>query len=242
VSRHAELAESVELAMLVVLESLTPLQRAVFVLREAFDLPFADIAQVIGRDEAATRQLASRARAEVAARRPRFDPDPRGRREITEQFLNACLTGDIDGLARLLATDIVLTSDGGGKAKAPRHPITGAIKVSRFLMAISPEAGAPGFMASIGRPPAVTLEYQVMEVHAAPAIVLTADGRPIVVVSVLVADGLIRKILFMANPDKLTGMFHRSEAVKPETDGHKREPPRARRADLPGRGCHKRRP
>lgn len=203
---HAELAESVELAMLVVLETLTPLQRAVFVLREAFELPYAEIARVIGRDEAATRQLASRARADVAARRPRFDGDRVRRRAMTEQFLSACATGDLGVLAELLAADVALTSDGGGKAKAPRRVITGVDKVSRFFAAISSELSAQGFMASIGRPPAEAFTYDVVDVNAAPAIVVRADGRPILVVSVVVADGLIRHIYLMANPDKLAGM------------------------------------
>jgi len=206
VTEHAELAESVELAMLIVLETLTPLQRAVFVLREAFDLPFTEIAQVIGRDEAATRQLASRARADVAARRPRFDTDRPRRRAVTERFLAACVTGDLDGLAGLLAANVALISDGGGKAKAPLRTITGADKVARFLAAISSETGAQGFMASIGRPPAEAFGVDVIDVNAAPAIVVTADGRAILVMSVLLVDGLIREIFLIANPEKLVGL------------------------------------
>ena len=205
-AEHAGLAESVEFAMLVVLETLSPLQRAVFVLREAFDLPYTEIAAVVGREEAAVRQLARRARDDVAARRPRFDQDRTRRREITERFLAACASGDVDRLTSLLARDVTLTSDSGGRAMAPRRMIAGVDKVARFLIAISSLVTLPSFLDSIGRPPTTDLAAEILDVNAAPAIVITADGSPVLVISVVVADGCVREIFLLVNPEKLGGM------------------------------------
>ncbi len=206
VAERAELANSVELALLVVLETLSPLERAVFVLREAFGLPFTEIGGIIGRTEATTRQLAHRAREHVQARRPRFEVDRTVRREVTERFLAACATGDLDALSGLFAEDVRLVSDGGGKAKSPLRVIEGADRVSRFLSAISTPDASQAFMASIGAPPAASLSLEVADVNAAPAAVISADGRPIVVISVLVNAGLIECIYLMANPEKLAGV------------------------------------
>jgi RNA polymerase sigma-70 factor (ECF subfamily) len=206
VADQAELAGSVELALLVVLETLSPLERAVFVLREAFELPFAEIAGIIGREEPATRQLARRAREHVQQRRPRFDVDRAARREVTERFLAACASGDLDVLSSLFAEDVRLVADGGGKAKAPLRVIEGAGKVSRFLAAIANPEAARGFMASIGASPAASFGFAITDVNAAPAIVVNADGRPILVISLLVCDGLIDSVYLMANPDKLSGV------------------------------------
>jgi RNA polymerase sigma-70 factor (ECF subfamily) len=206
VAERAELADSVELALLVVLETLSPLERAVFVLREAFGLPFTEIGGIIGRTEATTRQLAHRAREHVQARRPRYEVDRTVRREVTERFLAACATGDLDALSDLFAEDVRLVSDGGGKAKSPLRVIEGADRVSRFLSAISTPDASQAFMASIGAPPAASLSLEVADVNAAPAAVISADGRPIVVISVLVNAGLIECIYLMANPEKLAGV------------------------------------
>ena len=130
----AELGEQVSLALLVVLETLSPAERAVFVLREVFGLPVAEVAAALGRTEAAVRQMAHRAREHVQARQPRFDTDRGAQREVTERFLAACAGGDVEALLAALAPDVVLISDGGGKAKAARRPITGADKVARFLV------------------------------------------------------------------------------------------------------------
>ena len=205
-AERAELTDSVELALLIVLETLSPLERAVFVLREAFGLPFAEIATVIGRGEPAARQLALRAREHVRQRRPRFDVDRTARREVTERFLAACATGDLDALAGLFASDVRLVSDAGGKARAPRRVIEGADKVSRFLAAISDERGAQSYMASIGITHPVAFDFAVTDVNAAPGIVVTADGRPIVVLSLLVVDGLATAVYLMSNPEKLAGV------------------------------------
>jgi RNA polymerase sigma-70 factor (ECF subfamily) len=206
VAEHAELASSVELALLVVLETLSPLERAVFVLREAFELPFAEIAEIIGRAEPATRQLAKRAREHVQERRPRFDVDRAARREVTERFMAAAATGDLATLSGLFAEDVRLVSDGGGKARAPLRVIEGADKVSRFLGGIStPEAGQL-FLKSIGVEPTASFDFAVADVNAAPALVVTVEGRPIIVVSLLISDGQVDTVYLMANPEKLASM------------------------------------
>ena len=124
------------MAMLVVLESLTPDERAVFVLREVFGFSHAEIGATLGKPDAAVRQLAHRAREHVQARRPRFDVDWSQQREVTDRFLAAAAGGDIDGLVSVLAPSVTLLSDGGGKAKAALRPITGPAKVARFINAL----------------------------------------------------------------------------------------------------------
>ncbi|MFI6321710.1 RNA polymerase sigma factor SigJ [Nonomuraea sp. NPDC050556] len=206
VAEHAELAESVELALLVVLESLSPLERAVFVLREAFDLPFSEIAEVIGRAEPATRQLAKRARDHVQDKRPRFDVDLGQRREITERFINASMNGDLDGLLELLSSDVTLVGDGGGKARAPLRVLVGDDKVSRFITSIATESAIGKFMGSIGVEDYSDMSYSIAEVNGAPAMLLTAGGKVITVLSLLIVDGKIDTIYLIANPDKITHM------------------------------------
>jgi RNA polymerase sigma-70 factor (ECF subfamily) len=210
-AEHSELADSVELALLVVLETLSPLERAVFVLREAFELSFAEIGEIIGRQEATARQLGRRAREHVRERRPRFEVDRAARRAVTERFLAACAGGDLDALTSLLAADVRLVSDGGGKAKAPLRVIQGADKVVRFLNAISTPQAAQGFLVSVGAPPG-EIGYAVTDVNAAPAIVVSAAGRPILVLSLVVSDDLIDSIYLIANPDKLAAMSRSGQA------------------------------
>lgn len=204
VAEHAELAESVELALLVVLETLSPLERAVFVLREAFDLPFSEIAEVIGRAEPATRQLARRARDHVQEKRPRFDVDVSQRREITERFINASTNGDLDGLLSLLSSEVTLVGDGGGKARAPLRVLTGDLKVGRFLTSIASEGGIERFMGSIGVEDFTDLSFAIANVNDAPAVVVSAGDRVITVLSLLIVDGKIDTIYLIANPDKIT--------------------------------------
>jgi RNA polymerase sigma-70 factor, ECF subfamily len=201
-SEKAELADSVELAMLVVLETLSPLERAVFVLREAFELPFAEIAEVIGRAEPATRQLARRAREHVQSRRPRFEVDRERRRQVTERFIAAATHGDLGGLTALLAHDVELVSDGGGKARSPVKVLTGVDKVVRFLTAISTPHAAELFLASIGAEPAA-VDLRLAWVNGAPSMVVSSGGRVITVVSPVIVDGLIQTIYLVANPEKL---------------------------------------
>ena len=195
---RAELAESVSLAMLVVLESLTPEERAVFVLHEVFGFPHAEIAAALGRSDASVRQLMHRAREHVQARRPRFDVDAGQQREVTRRFLAAAAGGDIGQLMLVLAPDVTLIPDGGGKAKAPLLPITGAAKVARFL-------------AAIGTRPYMGIEISDMtvelaEINGGLGALITMGGRPITAVTSVVAGGRITEIELVANPDKLRGI------------------------------------
>jgi len=195
---RVELAESVSLAMMVVLESLTPEERAVFVLHEVFGFSHGEIAAAIGRSDASVRQLMHRAREHIQARRPRFDVDAGQQREVTERFLAAAGGGDIDELMLVLAPDVTLISDGGGKAKAPLRPVIGAVKVARFLAAIS----AQPYM-GIARS---EMTAQVAEINGGPGILVIARGRPITAVTTVIAGGRISAIQLVANPDKLRGL------------------------------------
>jgi RNA polymerase sigma-70 factor (ECF subfamily) len=192
---RAELTESVSVAMLVVLESLTPEERAVFVLREVFGFRHAEIAESLGRSEVTVRQLAHRAREHVQARRPRFEVDSSQQREVTERFLAAATGGDIDGLMAVLAPDVVLVSDGGGKAKAPLRPIMGAAKVARFMHGI---AGRP----YMGIEPD-DIAVETVGINGGTGLLVSAHGQVIAAATVVVADGQITAIQLVANPDKL---------------------------------------
>jgi RNA polymerase sigma-70 factor (ECF subfamily) len=185
----------VSLALLVVLETLSPVERAVFVLREVFGMPVAEVATALGRSEAAVRQLAHRAREHVEARRPRFDADRRAQREVTERFLAAAVGGDVESLLAALAPGVVLVSDGGGRVKAARRPIEGADKVARFLAAIAPlGADVPG------------LRVEVAEVNGAPAVVAWTDEGPFMALQLVVVDGLVEQVFYIGNPEKLRGI------------------------------------
>jgi len=195
---RAALAESVSLAMLVVLESLTPEERAVFVLHEVFGFPHAEIAAAIGRSDASVRQLMHRAREHVQARRPRFDVDASQQRAVTERFLAAAAGGDIDQLMTVLAPDVTLISDGGGKARAPLRPIVGAAKVARFFAAI-PARPYMGIEAA-------DMTVELAEINGGLGTLITAGGKPITAVTTVVAGGRITEIELVANPEKLRGL------------------------------------
>ncbi|CAL9320749.1 RNA polymerase sigma-70 factor [Streptomyces sp. SudanB182_2057] len=187
---RAVLADTVSLAVLVVLESLSPLERAVFVLREAFGYPYAEIATLLERTEPAVRQLAGRARRHVAERRPRYDVEPTRRRELTERFLAAAGEGDLEGLMSLLAPDVRLVGDSGGKAKAPVRVLHTADKVGRFLVGAARNAPAER-------------TYRVLETNGGPALLILADGKPDSLFQVDIADGRITSVYIIRNPDKL---------------------------------------
>lgn len=187
---RAVLTDSVSLAVLVVLESLSPLERAVFVLREAFGYPFADIAATLDRSEAAVRQLAIRARRHVDERRPRYEVDPAERRDLTERFLAASVEGDLDGLLRLLAPDVRLVGDSGGRTKAPLRVLESADKVARFLAGVA----AKGIE---------DVSFRFLELNGGTALLVLSGGKPDTVLQVEVVDGLIQCIYIMRNPDKL---------------------------------------
>ncbi len=195
---RAELAESVSLAMLVVLESLTPDERAVFVLREVFGFSHAEIGSALGRSAPAVRQLAHRAREHVQARRPRFDVDTDQQREVTDRFLAAAAGGDIEGLMSVLAPDVTLLGDGGGKARAPMRPIVGAAKVARFLAAI---ATRPYMVVAIS-----DMTVTRAEINGTPGVLITFSGRPITALTLTVSGGRVTAVQLLANPDKLAAL------------------------------------
>ncbi|NEW74218.1 RNA polymerase sigma-70 factor [Streptomyces rhizosphaericus] len=190
IGEEVELAESVSLAMLVVLESLSPLERAVFVLKEVFGFSFKEIAGMLERGEAAVRQVGSRARAHVQARRPRYDAPAEVRRQVTEEFLAACLGGDLNRMMELLAPNVTAWSDGGGKVKAALRPQRGAEKVARFLAAVIAQ-------------PVDDPQAHAVDVNGRPGLLFTVAGRPDAVVCAEVEDGRITEIRIIRNPEKL---------------------------------------
>ncbi|GGL87674.1 RNA polymerase sigma24 factor [Streptomyces fumigatiscleroticus] len=192
-AERAVLADSVSVAVLVVLESLSPLERAVFVLREAFGYPYADIAAMLDRGEAAVRQLAGRARKHVDERRPRYEVDPAQRRDLTERFLAAAAGGDLEGLMALLAPDVRLVGDSGGKTRAPLRVLESADKVGRFL------AGVVGK----GLP---DLSVRFLEVNGGPAVLALSGGKPDSVFQLDIADGRVQAVYIVRNPDKLRSL------------------------------------
>jgi RNA polymerase sigma-70 factor (TIGR02957 family) len=205
-SEEVEMAESVSMAMLVVLETLSPLERAVFVLREAFGMPHAEIAEVLGRSEEAVRQLARRAREHVRERRTRFDADQDEQRRVTERFLEATSTGDFGALMAVLSPGVELVADSGGKALAPRRPVRGAQKVARFLLAVATERNTARFLKSIGSQPSGEVRIHLAPVNGDPGVVITAGNEPISALALDVSDGLVHTIRLIANPEKLTGV------------------------------------
>ena len=206
VAEDVALAESVSMAMLVVLETLSPLERAVFVLREAFGMPYAEIAGILGRSEAAVRQLARRARDHVREGGPRFETDQETRRRVTERFLEAALGGNMEALMDVLAPGVTLVADGGGRARAPLRPIYGADKVARFLLAVTTEEGMARFLESIGSEPSGRVDARAAQVNGGPGVVITAGGEPISVLVLDVAGGMVRNVHLVANPEKLVGV------------------------------------
>jgi RNA polymerase sigma-70 factor, ECF subfamily len=190
--RAAELADSVSMAALLLLERLTPVERAVFVLREVFGFGFGEIASAVGRSAAACRQLAVRARRHVAAGRPRFDADQREREELAGRFFGAFTEGDLDGLRELLAADVAMVGDGGGKAPQFAKPVTGPANVARVLGVARP------MLVSVG----VVIEPH--QVNGQPgAIFRDRDGKVVSIMVLDILDGQIQAIRAVINPDKL---------------------------------------
>ncbi|WP_280722488.1 RNA polymerase sigma-70 factor [Kitasatospora sp. MAA4] len=190
-SVDAELAESVSLAMLVVLESLSPLERAVFVLKEVFAFSYKEIAEALDRSEAAVRQVGSRARAHVQARDTRYDASAQTRRKVTDEFLAACLGGDLNRMLELLAPDVTAWTDGGGKVRAALRPVHGADNVARFILGVMARS-IPDF------------GVQAVSVNGRPGLLVTSAGQADTVACFEVADGRVAAIHLVRNPDKLT--------------------------------------
>ena len=189
-------AESVSMAMLVVLETLSPIERAVFVLREVFGFSHAEIAEAVDRTEAAVRQAAHRAREHVRARRPRFAADRSRQRAVTERFFAAATGGDVNALMELLSPDVTLWTDGGGKVRQALRPVVGAATVAAWFAAI-------GDVAYQGVEPA-DMDAELAEINGGPGIVFRGQGRVIATVTFdFDAGGRITTIHNVANPDKL---------------------------------------
>jgi len=190
---HAEMADSLSLAMLVLLESLSPEQRAVLLLHDVFDYPFAEIAGIVGKSEGNVRQLATRARRHVGQRRPRFQTTREQQEELAARFFAAVEQGDLEGLEALLASDVKLTGDGGGKVPALARTLRGRSRVARTLINSLLGAHVPG------------TSLRLAEVNGGPgALYLDASKRLIAVLALDIAGSQITSINGIVNPDKLT--------------------------------------
>ncbi len=184
------LRESISMAFLVLLESLSPLERAVFLLREVFDYDYHEVSRIVGKSEPNCRQIARRARGAVSARRPRFEPSPAKEEQLVERFVEACRSGDLDGLLGLLSEDVTLYSDGGGKTRAALKPIHGPEKISRFLLGILAKA-PPGFT------------VQTARINGGFGVVGYVNSQPTSVVTLDAANDEIQNVRIVVNPEKL---------------------------------------
>jgi RNA polymerase sigma-70 factor (ECF subfamily) len=192
-ARHAEMADSLSLAFLVLLESLSPEQRAAFLLREVFDYPYDEIAQIVGKSEDNARQLAARARRHVEERRPRFEASRQAREQLADRFFAAIGEGDLGPLEEMLAEDVVLHGDGGGKAPALARALHGRSRVARTLRA--------WVKLSVR---VVDMSVRRVEVNGQPgAMTFDSEGKLINVMALDIADGRIQEIRSVVNPDKL---------------------------------------
>lgn len=183
-------AESISMAFLVLLESLSPTERAAFLLHDVFAYDYAEVAEMVDKSEANCRQLVSRARKRVQDGRPRFEATAAEQQQITAQFAQACLNGDMTGLLTLLAEDVVEYTDGGGKVTAAINPIHGADRVARYLLGLTKKLS-------------VETTIQAGIVNNQPAIILYRDGQAFNVTVLDIADGRIQRIYNVINPDKL---------------------------------------
>ena len=200
VAEDVELAESISIAMLTLLETLTPIERAVFVLREVFDVPYEEIAETVGKTTASVRQIAHRAREHVAARRPRMHVDRTEQERVVERFLAAVTTGDVQGLMDVLAPDVILVADGGGVAQAARHPVAGADRVMAYLAAV----------------PRVVTEAEVstLWINGAPAARIDSAQFGTTVITLALENGRITRIYAMRNPHKLARLHEPAELTR----------------------------
>jgi RNA polymerase sigma-70 factor (ECF subfamily) len=192
-TQHAETADSLSMAFLVLLESLTPVERAVFLLREVFDYEYDEIAAVVGKSEENCRQIAVRARRHVDDKKPRFEASRKRREELARRFFEAVISGDSAGLLDLLAEDVVVYADGGGKAPAFPRPVHGRDRAARVLLGgrtMGERLGVVGmrFVSINGQPGALALD---------------SEGRPIAAVTVDVADDRVQTVRAISNPEKL---------------------------------------
>jgi RNA polymerase sigma-70 factor (ECF subfamily) len=191
-AEHAETADSLSLAFLVLLENLSPRQRAAFLLREVFDYPYPEVAEIIGTDVDGARHLVARARAHVQQRRPRYHASRRQRRELAERFFAAAECGDLQALEAMLTEDVALHADGGGKVPAVARPVNGRERVARLLST------------RLAQLPRYGVRIEVSEVNGQPgALALDAEDRLVGVIALEVAEGRVRAVHAVVNPDKL---------------------------------------
>ncbi|MEV7616517.1 RNA polymerase sigma factor SigJ [Streptomyces sp. NPDC089799] len=196
IAEGSETAESVSTAMLVVLETLTPLERAVFVLREVFGFSHAEIGGFLDRPEATVRQIARRARTHVQARRPRFDTDDARRAELTARFMSACAGGDLNAVMELLAPEVTAWSDGGGKVTAAIRPLHGPSRVARWLLGV------------MAKPEMAAATVTTAVVNGELSLLCLMGGVPVGALTFDIEEGglLLRNLRFQVNPDKLRGL------------------------------------
>ena len=194
--------ESLAMAFLVLLEQLTPIERAIFLLHDVFAYDFREIAVIVGKGEANCRQIARRARQQIQAGRPRFEPDPLRREALTRQFIAACGDGDLTGLLATLATDVTLWTDGGGKATAALRPVSGAERVAAFILGIMRKFPS-------------TYERRHTLVNGQPGFVIRVARGDTAVLTLDIVDGRIQAIRVIANPEKLRALAARLAGPRP---------------------------
>jgi RNA polymerase sigma-70 factor (ECF subfamily) len=191
--RAAETADSLSMGFLVLLESLTPVERAVFLLREVFEYDYAEIASIVGKSEDNCRQIANRSRRQVQAGRPRFEASKAQREELAHRFFEAAAKGDVEGLVGMLAADVVAYADGGGKVAAFPHPIHGRDGIARLLQG----PAARGWRSSLAA-------MRLAEINGQPgALFFDHDGVPVVAVSLDIVDDQVQTLRAVSNPEKL---------------------------------------
>jgi RNA polymerase sigma-70 factor (ECF subfamily) len=205
---HAEMADSLSMAFLVVLESLSPVERAVLLLHDVFGYQHEEIADIVGKSPQACRQILVRARRHVDEKKPRFEVSREQRDEVARRFFTAVDGGDLEGLLQVLAPDVVFQGDGGGKATAVAVPVVGAVRVARFLAGLFRRAAT------------INASYRIAEVNGQPgAIAYDADGRVINVLALDIADGQVIAVHAVVNPDKLGHLGQVSDvALRPSED------------------------
>ena len=196
---QVELADSLSMAFLVILERLSPIERAVFLLREVFEYDYPEIAQIVGKSAENCRQILRRSRQHLATQRPRFPVSHQQQEQITSQFLDAATQGNFQGLLTLLSKDVTFWSDGGGQVAAALKPLHGAMKVARFLLAIQ-RKWLPATSA------------QIVEINGLPGILIRGESDIHSVMTFEVKDGYIQTIYSMRNPEKLKRLINSSPA------------------------------
>jgi RNA polymerase sigma-70 factor (ECF subfamily) len=195
-SQEAEMSESISQAMLVVLETLSPLERAVFLLHDVFGYSHAEVASIVDKTEPAVRQTATRARAHVTARRPRYSADSRVRQEAAERFLQAAAGGDLNSMLAVLAPDVVCWTDGGGKVTAARRPLEGADHVARWVLGV------------VAKPSYDDVRMELRLINGEAGVLGLAGDTPVGAIGFDVdTDGRITGLRFVVNPDKLRGLL-----------------------------------